>query len=387
MSEKLNYNSDELKKMEAWRGLLCFFVFMAHLCQIYWYPIFGTGTLFSIFVGTIANISVVLFFLLSGILITYSGLNLTKNGTFNWRKYLINRIARIYPSLIVIMILSYFLISIFPYLNHYTTEIIRLPTDKYFAREKYYCTINDMIQALKMQPNDAIQVNGPIWSLVIEWWLYVTGLFLFLISSNNFKLTIKNFFFLIMGLLPLFFLSKDYNFSYSYYCIIWFIGSFFTFYLKKSARTLNIMIASSIVLFILSCYYFKINSFKLLQDTSFVYGIFQIAISLFFLKIIFIINLNKIFNKISSYSYTLYILHFPVILFFYAILKSILNNNILWVSIVNLFLIIVTLILSKIISSFTEKKYFYQNLLLKISESTNNYILNKFDSTRKAKYK
>ena len=383
---EIYYSEDELKKLEGWRGLMSVLVFICHIFQIYWYAIIGTENLFCFINGIVANISVVCFFLLSGILITYSGVNLTKNNNFNWLKYLINRIARIYPSLICVMTISYLLILVFPYINNSSYDIIKLTTDNYIVREKYFCSLTDIIEALKMLPNNVIQVNGPLWSLVIEWWLYISGLFLFFIAATNFRLTLKNAMFFCFGLLPLYLLYKDYSFSYSYYCLIWFLGSLFTFYLKNKYRLLNYMFLVLFLGFLAVAFSLKISSIKEFQNNALIFGLFQIVVSLLFLKIMFRVNLHSVFNKIAGFSYTLYILHFPVVLFTYAVTKSYLNNQILYVFSISCILFFLILFLSKTIARFTEVRFFYQNILLKITEPFYTFIINRYDSLRKTKY-
>ena len=81
------YSASDLENLEAWRGLLSVLVLIAHLNQAFIYPIVGLGSYVAIINGTIANISVLCFFVLSGMLISYSGMNLTKQGVFDWKKY------------------------------------------------------------------------------------------------------------------------------------------------------------------------------------------------------------------------------------------------------------------------------------------------------------
>src|SRR5260221_7261531 len=113
-----NYSPDDLKKLEWWRGFLAFIVFLSHIAQIVWFPVVGIKGIFPSLCSGLANISVVFFFVLSGILISYSAMNLCDGNSFNWKKYFINRFSRIYPSLIAILTLCIFLVLLFPLLNN-----------------------------------------------------------------------------------------------------------------------------------------------------------------------------------------------------------------------------------------------------------------------------
>ena len=123
MIQNEKFSDYTLKTMGAWRGILAIFVFIAHIFQINIYPLIGSTGFMQDIISFVANISVVTFFLLSGILISYSGISLIKDNVFNWKKYLINRLTRIYPSYIVIIIISFLLVAIFSFLKN-TTEII-----------------------------------------------------------------------------------------------------------------------------------------------------------------------------------------------------------------------------------------------------------------------
>ncbi len=55
------YSKDELDNIEGWRGFLALTVFVGHLNQILWDPILGENSFISVFLSTIANLSVVFF--------------------------------------------------------------------------------------------------------------------------------------------------------------------------------------------------------------------------------------------------------------------------------------------------------------------------------------
>jgi peptidoglycan/LPS O-acetylase OafA/YrhL len=127
-----------------------------------------------------ANYAVVGFFFLSGALICDSILkNFKRNGRFEWLEYLISRIARIYPSLFAAIILAtiyYFIIG---------SHSLLIPGDKYVARELYSITFLDVQQALLMLEPGMFSVNGSLWSLFIEWRLYMWAMFLALFIDRK----------------------------------------------------------------------------------------------------------------------------------------------------------------------------------------------------------
>src|ERR1700743_1306079 len=184
------FAKEELQMFDSYRGLLALLVAIAHINQIIWISIFGLGITSDIF-GIIANTAVVIFFFLSGTLITYSGFNLTDSQGFNFKKFFINRLTRIYPTLIFSLVLIFILMQLFFVLNHNSYVIAKLPSDLYNIREIFYVSPHEILKAFFLLGSNIITINGPIWSLVIEWWLYIAALFIFMILRGKYNFLIK----------------------------------------------------------------------------------------------------------------------------------------------------------------------------------------------------
>ena len=120
--ESLNgrFSVIELKKFEGWRGFLAFIVILAHANQVFIAPIIGTENHIDWCFGFIAHIAVLGFFVVSGISITMSiVLNINRNNGFlSLGQYIIARLTRIYPPLILSVLLCVFFYSII----HYRSE-------------------------------------------------------------------------------------------------------------------------------------------------------------------------------------------------------------------------------------------------------------------------
>src|SRR5258706_12200774 len=143
--------SMRLSKLEALRGFACVYVVAYHsrsFQSVSWF--FGYG-----------SIAVMVFFILSGFVISYSTFRL-KRPTF--RDYLRRRIRRIYPIFIAALVFTY------------VTNCVVTQT---FAPIQIKVLIGNLLmlqdsgtvgRKLGVEPFGA---NTPLWSLAYEWWFYM----------------------------------------------------------------------------------------------------------------------------------------------------------------------------------------------------------------------
>lgn len=366
----MTYSKEELKNLEWWRGFLAFIVFVAHIAQIVWFPAIGDKGIIPNILGCLANISVVFFFVLSGILISYSALNVCENDSFNWRKYLINRFSRIYPSLTIVLILCGILVMIFPLFNNQSINIIRLDSDHYLARDFFSADKLGFLKAFFMIQPGISQINGPLWSLFIEWWLYISALFVFLAIKA--KGNGSKFLFSILSLLALLLSYYGYGIRVVFYIAIWYLGFMYTMYFRFNSKKYNILFISSLILFVILIMLKGISAININIANYKVYGLIQIIYSVLFIKVCFKYSGKFIFKDMSKYSYTLYILHFPIILFIFSMLHSYVLNDFLGLFFETIFLILIITIVSKFLARYTEDKYMFRVLIDKIITKNNN---------------
>lgn len=170
------------------RGVAALLVCAAHAYGLFLYPHFGAGTLASGFFDLAAHQSVMVFFAISGFLITKSILaNLQRNATFSLRDYLYARVARVYPPLVFSVLLTvalFLLVQAFA-LPGSSNELPYQVGSHAQMREVFSVTFKEVWRALKMQ-NGLLVANGPLWSLYIEWWIYiVAGLVVSVVSARG----------------------------------------------------------------------------------------------------------------------------------------------------------------------------------------------------------
>lgn len=360
-----SYSSESLAKLEWWRGFLAFVVFLAHIAQIVWYPVVGDKSVFaSVFAG-LANISVVFFFVLSGILVSYSAVNLRKEGLFDWKKYFINRFTRIYPALLFVLIFCIVLTLGFPLLNNGSEHIKKISTDLYLARETFTIDLKGLVQTVLMIPQGITQVDGPLWSLFIEWWLYMSALFVFLALDSKRNLLFRSCcsLFSIVLLAPVLY---SFKIEGLFYILIWYMGFSYTTFFRFNEKIYKYGIILSLILFVLILFLNGMSSLDINTAEKSVYGLVQIIYSVWFIKLAFKFSGSSFFQSMAKYSYTLYIIHFPIILFIFAIARPFALNRLTYLLIESIVLIILIPMISKAASNYTEDKLIYRSLFYRI---------------------
>lgn len=352
----MNLTDTELNKLDSWRGLLSLIVLLAHTLQIFWFPSIGLNHSFSIIIPTITNLTVVAFFCLSGIVISYSVNNKVKKNDFNWRMFLLNRFSRIYPNLIASILLCVFLFLLYGQINNFDYQILSFNDDKYLVRKNFEIYFKSIFYSIFMLHPGLSSINGSLWSLFIEWWIYISSIFI--IIGLNEKNSIKRFK-LIFAIIPLYLTYFNFGISSIIYVLIWYL-SFFNSFIQKR---INILLLIFFLIIVFN--YLHIGSASLLIDKSnFLYfGVVQITFTLLFLKFLLKVPTINFFSRISKFSYTLYIIHFPILLFSFAITRNVIHGNLKLNFIFSILMLLLILIFSKQLALFTENKKLVKSML------------------------
>ena len=299
-------------------------------------PVEGRTPLINIAIAS-GGYAVLSFFTLSGFLIALSvERNIEGYGYFNIREFVIARVARIYPALIASVILC---ISLYWTLHFFgiSGELsLSRPSDVYPpSRTEFKLTLVEIIYTLMQTyafgPGWYISANGPLWSLSYEVGFYIlTGLFATLIRGRDARLFSALSIFCIA--IVVFYMKK---YLFLHYGTIWLLGVCLFINLKNNpnfediAKSENkiplINLSSSIIaLFIFLC----LTNLMLalcIGDGGIIYNWIASVVSIMFL--FGAIRLNRsifpYFVGFANSTYTLYLFHFPLMLFFYALIRDI----------------------------------------------------------------
>ncbi|WP_314069766.1 acyltransferase [Campylobacter showae] len=326
------------ENLNYFRGFFATLVVFAHTYQILLLPLFYSET--SVVLGMvqfIAAYSVVGFILISGYSIASSlHLNYLKNNKkIDIGEFARKRINRIMPpfllSILVVFCIQYFSLNGSEYW---------LPESKYVARDQArydwelifynFLFLNSFIPSI-----NSITMNGPLWSLNFEVYFYVLlatiSLFLINYNLNNSKRNISIVIFAVIVYFQLHFHNKQ----FLYLMIVFFIGvlSYYIRYSKKyNIYTLK-KILFIVLIFLFGLLLFRANYFKPYTSSGY-RTMIVVSLTMVLFYSIYLsktsLYLKDFFYTISKYSYTLYVIHFPLLLLS-IFHETIYEYNILWI--------------------------------------------------------
>ncbi len=290
-------------------------------------PITGLDSRFGVVSASLAFYAVLVFFVLSGYLITNSLLlNWQRNGSLDVLTFLSARALRILPPFVFAVLLSLGVsigISVFCLHGH---DTFRLPTDLYVVRDNVQLVGRDVIFSVLLSNGvvpgtNSIITNGALWSLSIEVWLYFIALLIALAWEGRFR--DKTALTALIGLVGILLLLsyKPLLFEFGVY---WFLGAAFRLHREfpKGKILKRVSFALIAVPGLLLC----LKNPALLNPSN------QASLSLP-VNISVLIILTGILYLIpgrftlwqapgqflAHSSYTLYIIHFPILTFLFSL--------------------------------------------------------------------
>jgi peptidoglycan/LPS O-acetylase OafA/YrhL len=168
------------------RGTAAAVVLLAHVVQLHFLR-FGLDTSLHQVSSIASEYAVVVFFILSGYLITHTlEENIERNGKLRLDIYAAARIARLYPPFLYaigVSLLAFCVMDFFDLPGR--SSPMRLSGDLYAARDIVHLSLGEIKRALLMLQG-MLEINGPLWSLYMEAKLYVLfACALALISSGH----------------------------------------------------------------------------------------------------------------------------------------------------------------------------------------------------------
>ena len=240
----------------------------------------------------LGGVAVDLFFLISGFLVTASILN---GGVKN---YVVSRIFRIYPALWVNLILVTFVLG---------SMVTTLSVSEYIIHEDVWTYFNGLAFTYKggfflpgvFTQNHNQAVNGSIWSVLIEVWLYIVVAFFYIFRIMRSRAIFNTVFFISIVMLWNYksYLSASLGATNLHVCLMFYMGSFL--YINRDSVPV-------------SPYFMLIALFLAgitLGTEKFAYGYFLLLIT-FFCTVSFLKQFSWM-DKWGDYSYGVYLYGFP----------------------------------------------------------------------------
>jgi peptidoglycan/LPS O-acetylase OafA/YrhL len=314
--------SGHYKRFDVVRGLAAIAVLVTHVVVIYVARITGSDRPLFYWAEILARHAVLVFFLLSGYLITVSILlNIKKNGKFDGVHYLTSRIARIYPPLcgaMLIILVAWAVIHAFglPGAAQYG-----LPTDKYIETDAFSVTVVDFIRALLMQ-DGLLTTDSPLWSLYAEFHIYLIAM---LGAMTYFARGNLRYVWLCLGTL-LFVIWSYLWVWFIFYALIWALGALVAIANSRVERiraATRVSAWAAIVSVIAIAGWFAVapdhDAFVVNRPPLLPGFVVQALCSVCYAYLLFSSNaLNRVMPQAlattGDFSYSLYVIHYPLLL-------------------------------------------------------------------------
>jgi peptidoglycan/LPS O-acetylase OafA/YrhL len=303
----MKLTSSSSVSLDLIRAISAQLVFVGHLLSFY--QIYGGNP--NDFL--MQQLGVLVFFMLSGFLISYSISNKTEDYTY--KEFVIDRFARIFiafiPALFVIAGLD--LLSNKLYGSAIENMDVRTFIGNVLMLQDFPHQSKLLIFGIQWDNITSLGTGRPLWTVAIEWWIYLFFGFVMLKKRPYNVLSILAFCFLLYVPIDNVFGKGD-GLS-----IVWFTGALIFYLLKRNF--LGQPKETGVVIFVLlvacaSRLYFNNHDF---YDTGFGF----LLVTILFLSLVrtqsrpisILLKFRSPVNTLAAYSFSLYLLHYTIIVF------------------------------------------------------------------------
>lgn len=297
------------------RGLAAVVVLISHVVQLHLLRFTGLGTPLHQISSFASEYAVVVFFVISGYLITHTlEVNIERNGRLRLDVFLAARVARIYPPLIYAILVS---LAVFLVMDLFDLPgrngPMSLPGDVYAAREVVNLRFSEVARALVML-NGMLEINGPLWSIYIEAKLYA------LFACALALITGRRSFMLAVVFNLILWSGIKYNPGFIGYAVVWLIGALAYYIWNERDGCFNrLLLCSSMIAFII-----LVEGARLVQGGGAPWVVVRdVFVAAAIAWILFRMRVRVPASKrLADCSYTLYVTHFPILLLAQSVLLA-----------------------------------------------------------------
>ncbi|OZI05392.1 hypothetical protein BWI93_25640 [Siphonobacter sp. BAB-5385] len=302
---------ENLALLDSLRGLTACYVLVTHAL------LFLGGNEPSVYLQTLrvlfrfAHEAVLFFFVLSGFVIHWStDTRFAREGTFSALAYIRRRVRRIYPPLVIALGFTFLLDQWGMYLKFpiYTAQTPYPALNELTNPDYRLSTLAGNLLFVQNVYTPIWGTNGPLWSLMYEWWFYLLYIPVYGLFRKN-KLLTSSF------VLLLWVLNREFPFKPALltivldYFITWYLGVLLADCLRS--KDLNpaagILYLGMLLILSLTRYISSIGS-----DVAVAVGItLMLYLLLTSRQWVGLVKLRKL----GAFSYTLYLIHVPILCF------------------------------------------------------------------------
>ena len=259
------------------------------------------------------NIAVVIFFILSGFVISYSLGRKSHRNDYDFPHYFVDRFVRIYAAFIPVLI---FIVAIDLFSQSINGDLYKYG-EAFNARTFIYNLF--MFQDYPQFQNYPL-VNvatsfgsaRPLWTVAIEWWIYLFVGVLFFAFKNRSKNVFVYFFIALLSIVPIYNLIGGRGNGLTLY---WVYGVII-YYIFKCAILKNISLAKlfimMMIIIVMACH----RVMGTLQEYDHLFALYLAGIIILLVEISTRFDFKNIVVRAStflaSYSYSLYLIHYSI---------------------------------------------------------------------------
>ena len=305
------------------------------------------------YIPYLQNVAVVIFFLLSGFLISYTVMRKLPDPQYGMRQFLIDRFSRIYSAYLPILFLIIIIDLYHIYYN--SSSYVHLGA---FDIKTFFVNLFMFQDFPLFNIGTSFGSARPFWTIAIEWWIYLSFGYLFFAIyrrlQNNLSISIVHVvIFLGVSIVPVYNIVSGRGNGLT---MVWILGALIMLLLFKT----KLPVVKPTHLYFIS-FLFLILSAMRAYKTKEAYDLLfasLLAIALFFLIYALQNNncfksklLNRCISVMAKYSFTLYLIHYSILEIIRLYIGSISPYILLGISFVFCNL------LSLFIAYFTEMRY------------------------------
>jgi peptidoglycan/LPS O-acetylase OafA/YrhL len=334
----VQYNSKSSYLLDLLRFFAAFMVLLHHVGMS-----FNTGYQF-----------VMVFFVLSGYFIANSVLSSVNNDKWSWKIYLVNRITRLWIVLIPALLLTAF----WAYL-----QIFLFGHGDFYEGTLEWNVLLGNLFFLQGQVIPLFGQNGPLWSLTYEFWYYI--LFPCLVLVFKSKNTTSKLIYLLASIGMIVFLGEKIMF----YFLIWLLGALVAvlkpMLIDNKVKRANLMLLASLLSVVSLKALYMIQGIDKPEWTKTHY-LPDLTVGITFAFVVYLIvsfynteSTNKHFKwfkVLAGFSYSLYLLHYPILNFVHHWKVAENLNPLIFNLVIGPVTMVFIVIYSYIIAQYTEQK-------------------------------
>lgn len=270
------------------------------------------------FFEALPSYCVLMFFILSGFLISHSLIqHVARNENYTLSSYVRDRFFRIYPPFLAALVLV-FILDLVGF--HFTSQYysLKIYIGNFFINaaqlQEYplatYINEHYMIEFFRFH---YFGTDLPLWTISIEWWLYIFFGFLFFLVIRKKPLNIWNgLILLLLSVTPVYYLFVGARMEKGL-TLYWFLGVLISLQSTSRSAAKNWMFHTNCLLLAIAM-------------TGFLHFGYTSSALLFFLSLYLLARtsatpirisdfVRKLTEKLAGYSYSLYLIHYSIIYF------------------------------------------------------------------------